>query len=121
MEKLLGSKKECALLEPLMSLEVEVPTKFVGDTLSDLTVTRRAHIHDISSGNGDGNDNGNGNESSNSSGTDMSTITASVPLGTMLGYATNIRSLTQGEGNFSMEFLEYSAPLDENIVREILD
>ena len=107
LQKLLGGKSN-ALLEPLMALEVEVPSRFVGDTLSDLTVTRRAQIHDISSA-----DNEEGPA-------DISTITASVPLGTMLGYATSIRSITQGEGNFSMEFLEYSSPLDDNTVDDIL-
>jgi elongation factor G len=107
LQKLLSGKSN-ALLEPLMALEVEVPSRFVGDSLSDLTVTRRAQIHDISS-------------AENAEGpADISTITASVPLSTMLGYATSIRSITQGEGNFSMEFQEYSSPLDDNTVENIL-
>jgi len=92
-----------------MALEVEVPSRFVGDTLQDLTVTRRAHIQDIVTGIGEG------------AAADLSTIVATVPLGTMLGYATSIRSITQGEGNFSMEFTEYSSPIDENIIQEILN
>jgi len=108
MEKLLSSPSQ-ALLEPLMALEVEVPSRFVGDTLQDLTATRRAHIQDIVTGVGEG------------AAADLSTIIATVPLGTMLGYATSIRSITQGEGNFSMEFTEYSSPMDEHIIQEILN
>lgn len=91
-----------------MALEVEVPSRFVGDALQDLTVTRRAHIQDIITGVGEG------------AAADLSTIVATVPLGTMLGYATSIRSITQGEGNFSMEFTEYSPPMEDNVVQEIL-
>ena len=108
MEKLLSVPSR-ALLEPLMALEVEVPSRFVGDALGDLTVNRRAHIKDISSGVGEG------------VAADISTIVATVPLGTMLGYATSIRSLTQGEGNFSLEFQEYSGPMEENVVQEVLE
>ncbi len=104
----LMSGPSCVLLEPVMALEVEVPSRFVGDTLNDLTVTRRAHIHQINS------------MEDEEGSADISTITANVPLGTMLGYATSIRSITQGEGSFSMEFLEYSGPVDENVVQEIL-
>ena len=69
---------------------------FLGTVLSDLTVKRRANIIEVLSS--DNNDN---------SSIHTSTLIAHVPLATMLGYSTTIRSLTQGEGRFSMEFLRY--------------
>mmetsp|Transcript_13820 Transcript_13820/g.22877 ORF Transcript_13820/g.22877 Transcript_13820/m.22877 type:complete len:601 (+) Transcript_13820:545-2347(+) len=75
------------ILEPYMSLQVDLPTTYVGDVLSDLTVARRAIIQDVG----------------NSSG-EFSTIRGQVPLSTMLGYASTVRSLSQGQGNFSMEY-----------------
>jgi elongation factor G len=75
------------LLEPVMSVEVELPEKFVGDVLSDLTVHRRAHIREIVA-NAD----------------QKHIIHAQVPLAAMLGYATTLRSMTQGEGAFSSEY-----------------
>jgi|TARA_B110000090_G_scaffold179908_1_gene204516 elongation factor G len=77
----------------------------VGDALSDLTVNRRGQILDVLRS-----DLGEGGDEAEGGGHDMSVIMANVPLATMLGYATSIRSITQGEGNFSMEFLEYQKP-----------
>lgn len=82
------------ILEPIMSLEAEVPTKFVGDVLSDITSKRRGQINEIVT-----NDH-------------INLISANVPLEAMLGYATTIRSLTQGEGTFSLEYLEH-APISK--------
>ena len=48
-----------------------------------------------------------------------STVHADIPLATMLGYATVIRSMTQGEGSFSMEYMEHMS-VDETIVDEFL-
>jgi elongation factor G len=78
------------LLEPVMSLEVELPDTFLGGVLSDLTVKRRATIKDILS-----------------STTGFTSITGFVPLSEMMGYATSVRSATQGQGGFSMEYLEH--------------
>ena len=47
-------------------------------------------------------------------------IIAQVPLANMLGYATIIRSMTQGEGSFSMEFDQFSSPMNEALVKEVL-
>ena len=77
------------LLEPIMTLEAEIPTQFVGDVLSDITIKRRGQINEIVP-----------NEH-------MNLISAKVPLEAMLGYATAIRSITQGEGTFSLEYLEH--------------
>jgi elongation factor G len=78
------------VLEPYMLLQVDLPAPYVGDVLSDLTVSRRATIQDVVNSNGD-----------------FSTIYGQVPLATMLGYASTVRSLTQGQGMFSMEYYNH--------------
>ena len=77
-----------ALLEPMMKVEVEVPEDFLGAVMGDL-ISRRGHIEgqDIAQG--------------------LAKVTTKVPLATMFGYATDIRSMTQGRGIFSMEFSHY--------------
>ena len=89
-----------------MALEVEAPSRCVGDVLSDLTVKRRAQVKDIYNSEEDSLNN--------------SLVLAHAPLASMLGYATSIRSMTQGEGSFSMEFLKFSDPMDEHSVAEVL-
>jgi len=73
------------LLEPIMKVEVEVPTAFQGAVSGDLA-SRRGMITD----------------------TEMKpnvvTVTAEIPLANMFGYSTDLRSLTQGQATFSMEF-----------------
>jgi elongation factor G len=49
-----------------------------------------------------------------------SLVVAHAPLASLLGYATAIRSMTSGEGSFSMEFLDFSAPLDDHVTQELL-
>lgn len=83
-----------AILEPIMKVEVEVPTELQGGVVGDLT-SRRGVIHgtDIRA--------------------DVTVIIADVPLATMFGYATDLRSMTQGRGTFSMQFGYYrAAPRD---------
>ncbi|PSN17432.1 elongation factor G [filamentous cyanobacterium CCP5] len=82
-------KASPVLLEPTMKVEVEVPEEFLGDVMGDLN-SRRGQIEGM--------------------GTDEGTakVTAEVPLAEMFGYATDIRSKTQGRGIFSMEFSHYS-------------
>jgi len=77
------------VLEPMMKVEVEVPEDFLGDVIGDLN-SRRGNIEGMNSDAG------------------IATIDAQVPLAKMFGYATDIRSKTQGRGIFSMEFSEYS-------------
>ena len=48
-----------------------------------------------------------------------SLVVAHAPLASLLGYATAIRSMTSGEGSFSMEFLDFSAPLDDHVTQEL--
>ena len=84
------------LLEPMMSVVIEVPYSRLGDVLSDITVKRRGEVIEVIT-----------NEVIN-----LNTIVASIPLATLLGYATAIRSLTQGEGSFSMEYLGHNEVME---------
>jgi len=97
-------KAKPVILEPIMHVEVVAPEKFTGDILAELNM-RRAKIDGIEP-------RGNG----------AHTIRAHVPLVTMFGYATSLRSSTQGRGTFVMEFAHYAAVSDKEmltIVREI--
>lgn len=76
------------LLEPMMKVEVEVPEDFLGDVMGDLN-SRRGQIEGMGSDQG------------------IAKVTVKVPLAEMFGYATDIRSKTQGRGIFSMEFSQY--------------
>ncbi len=87
------------LLEPSMKLEVVLPEKFLGDVIADLN-SRRGQIKET------------GNRQH------LKVVNAEVPLGEMFGYATVIRSLTQGRGTFTMEFDKYTK-VPDNIAEEI--
>jgi elongation factor G len=88
------------LLEPIMKVEVEVPTEYRGSVTGDLSSRRGM----IVSAELRGND---------------TVIVAEVPLATMFGYSTDLRSMTQGKGTFSMEFLEYRR-VPQSIQEEII-
>jgi elongation factor G len=77
------------LLEPMMKVEVEVPENFLGDVMGDLN-SRRGHIEGMNSEDA------------------LAKVSAKVPLAEMFGYATDIRSKTQGRGIFTMEFSNYA-------------
>jgi elongation factor G len=77
-----------ALLEPIMKVEVEVPEDFLGPVLGDL-ISRRGQIEGQEMAQG------------------LAKVTTKVPLASMFGYATDIRSMTQGRGIFTMEFSDY--------------
>jgi elongation factor G len=81
-------KASPVLLEPMMKVEVEVPEEFLGSVMGDL-ISRRGQIEGQVVEQG------------------MAKVTTKVPLATMFGYATDIRSMTQGRGIFSMEFSQY--------------
>ncbi|MDY6940927.1 MAG: elongation factor G [Cyanobacteriota bacterium] len=81
-------KASPVLLEPMMKVEAEVPEDFIGNVIGDLN-SRRGQI--------EGQDTDQG----------LAKVTAKVPLAEMFGYATDIRSKTQGRGIFSMEFSHY--------------
>ncbi len=97
-----GAKKAGAyILEPIMKLEVVVPPDFLGDVIGDL-LSRRGRIDETVDR------------------PSVKAIYARVPLSEMFGYATILRSLTQGRGTFSMEFESYErAP--GNISQEIIE
>ncbi|MBE9135983.1 elongation factor G [Nodosilinea sp. LEGE 07088] len=88
------------LLEPIMKVEVEVPEDFLGDVMGDLN-SRRGQIE------------GMGTEAG------VAKVTAHVPLAEMFGYATDIRSKTQGRGIFSMEFSHYGE-VPRNVAEAII-
>lgn len=94
-------RAEPVLLEPVMAVEVVVPEAFTGDVLGDLSA-RGANIEAMSPRPGG-----------------LQALQASVPLAKMFGYATDIRSLTQGRGTFTMEFHHYAA-VDKNRMDAIL-
>jgi elongation factor G len=89
------------LLEPIMKVEAIVPEEYVGDIMGGLN-GRRAVIRGMEPRPGN-----------------AQAISAMVPLGEMFGYATELRSSTQGRGVFSMEF-EHYAPVSESVAKEIL-
>ncbi len=93
-------KANPVLLEPMMKVEVEVPENFLGDVMGDLN-SRRGQIE------------GMGSEQS------ITKVTAKVPLAEMFGYATDIRSKTQGRGIFSMEFNAYDE-VPRNVAEAII-
>ena len=78
------------ILEPIMAVEVEVPESYMGDVIGDLN-SRKGKIESME-------DNSQGNK----------LIKAKVPLADMFGYATSLRSFTQGRGIYTMEFFGYS-------------
>ena len=84
------TKASPVLLEPTMKVEVEVPEEFLGNVIGDLN-SRRGQIE--------------GQETDQVQG--LAKVIAKVPLAEMFGYATDIRSKTQGRGIFSMEFSSY--------------
>jgi elongation factor G len=89
------------LLEPMMKVEVTSPSEYNGTLLGDL-MSRRAIV--------EGTETRPGNAQS---------VRALVPLGEMFGYATNIRNMSQGRGQFTMEFAKYM-PAPKNVEEEIV-
>jgi len=89
------------LLEPIMKMEVEVPADFQGPVTGELNKRRGLIISTETVGN-------------------ASTIIAEVPLAETFGYSTDLRSMTQGQGVFTMEFAKYR-PTPGNIQKEIVE
>jgi elongation factor G len=89
------------LLEPIMKVEVLTPEEYLGDVIGQLN-SRRGMIQGMEMRPGN-----------------AQAVNAMVPLGEMFGYATELRSATQGRGVFSMEFNHY-APVSESVAQEIL-
>ena len=94
------AKADPVLLEPIMKVQVEVPDEYLGTVMGNIT-SRRGLLT--------------GNETRPG----VQVVNAEVPLGEMFGYATDLRSQSQGRGNFTMEFLKY-AEVPRNIAEGII-
>ncbi len=88
------------LLEPIMKVEVVTPEQFMGDVVGDIN-SKRGHVEEMR-------DRG-----------QMKVIDARVPLSEMFGYATQVRSMTQGRASYSMEFLRYEE-VPKNVAEGII-
>ena len=93
------------LLEPVMKIEIVVPEQFMGDAIGDLS-SKRGQVEKME-------DRGEGVAKTK-------VINGKVPLAEMFGYATSLRSMTQGRGSFTMEFDHY-APVPQNIIDGIVE
>ncbi|HEY7332949.1 MAG TPA: elongation factor G [Candidatus Limnocylindria bacterium] len=94
------AKADPAILEPVMKVDVTTPEEFMGDVIGNLN-SRRGHIDGI-----------------DEHGTSR-VIRAQVPLAEMFGYATELRSMTQGRATYSMEFSRY-AEVPTNLANELI-
>jgi elongation factor G len=93
-------KGDPVLLEPIMKVVATVPEEYMGDVIGDLN-SRRGQIQGMETRNG------------------VQEITAFVPLGEMFGYSTDLRSKTQGRGNYAMEpshYIEVPKSIQEQII-----
>ena len=90
------------ILEPVMEVEVVVPSEFLGDIMGDIN-GRRGRIQGVESRRGE-----------------MQVVSAFVPLAEMFGYATEVRSRSQGRATFTMQFSCYE-PVSQEIVRKRIE
>jgi elongation factor G len=95
-----ASRAATVLMEPIMDVEVVVPEEYMGDVISDLN-SRRGRIERMDSRDG------------------LKIIVGQVPLAEMFGYATDVRSITQGRATFTMHFSRY-AKVPANITEEVV-
>jgi elongation factor G len=98
-----AKKAHPTLLEPVMRVEVVVPEEYMGDVIGDVT-SRRGHIQSMEVRGG------------------SQVINTRVPLSEMFGYATDLRSKTQGRGSYSMHFDRYEPPppsVSEEVVAKV--
>ena len=96
-----GAKKaDPVLLEPIMKVQIEMPDEYLGDVMGNVN-RRRGMVNGTDMVNG------------------LQVINAFIPLGEMFGYATDLRSLTQGRGTYNMEFSHY-AEVPRNIADKII-
>ena len=93
-------KADPVLLEPIMKVEVTMPEEYMGDVIGDVN-SRRGRIEGME-------DIGGGKM-----------VKAFVPLSEMFGYATDLRSRTQGRGNYSMFFEKYE-PVPKSVQEKVL-
>ncbi|MBU4452866.1 elongation factor G [Candidatus Parcubacteria bacterium] len=95
-----AKKASPVILEPTMKVEVVTPEDFMGTVVGDLN-SKRAQIQEMG-------ERGN-----------IKLVRATVPLAEMFGYATNLRSMTQGRASYTMEFFEYKE-VPNNVAQEII-
>jgi elongation factor G len=88
------------LLEPVMAVEVVTPDDYTGDVISDLT-SRRGRVQSMEARSG------------------AQVIAGKVPLARMFGYATDLRSITQGRANYTMQFENYE-PAPRDVSEEVV-
>ncbi len=93
-------RAEPVLLEPIMSVEVVTPEEFLGDVIGDINA-RRGHVEGMEPRAG------------------AQVVRARVPLAEMFGYATDLRSMTQGRATYTMQFAHYQE-VPSNIAQEVL-
>ena len=99
--KAAAKKAKPVLLEPIMKIEVVTPEEYMGDVVGNLN-SKRAVIKEMKDR------------------AKVKVIDGQVPLAEMFGYATAIRSLSQGRATFTMEFSHYQ-PAPQNVVDKILE
>ena len=95
-----SKKANAVILEPMMRVEVEVPEEYMGDVIGDSN-RRRGQVNSMDDRAG------------------VKLVTAMVPLSEMFGYSTDLRSMTQGRGTYSMVFDHY-AEVPKNVADEII-
>jgi elongation factor G len=96
----LALKARPIALEPIMSIEVVLPEEFLGDVIGDLS-SRRGKISGVEAYKG------------------VQSVRAEAPLAEMFGYATDLRSLTQGRATYTMQFSRYS-PVPSAIMEAVI-
>ena len=98
--QILAQKADPVLLEPIMSIEIVTPEEYMGDVVGDLS-RRRGVVHGMEEG------------------PSGKIVSGEVPLAEMFGYATDIRSASQGRATFTMEPLKYSE-VPSNVAEAII-
>lgn len=98
--KIAAQKAHPVLLEPIMKVEVVVPEEYVGEIIGDLN-SRRGRIQGIEDRNG------------------VKVVASLVPLADVFGYATTLRSLTQGRGTYTMQFSHYEE-VPSSVAQEVM-
>ena len=93
-------KADCTLMEPIMKAEIVVPDEYLGGVVSDINSRRGRVVNTDTNG-------------------DLHVIDAMVPLSEMFGYATDLRSKSQGRGTFTMQFAQYES-VPKNVSQKIL-
>jgi elongation factor G len=100
--KAAAEKAGVVLLEPVMKVEVRVPDQYTGDIMGDLS-TKRGRVHGM-----------------NPEGDGTTTIEAEIPMAEMVRYATDLRSMTQGRGQFKMSSDHYEE-VPANVAQRVIE